>query len=52
MCICVYVCMYVMAVPRGLFSWSKAGLFWALVGASAPESRLAMQVGPLESSGS
>ena len=45
---CVYVCMYVMAVPRGLFSWSKAGLFWALVRASAPESRSAMQVAPLQ----
>ena len=41
-----------MAVPRGLFSWSMAGLFWALVRANAPESRSAMQVGPLESSDS
>ena len=36
------------AVPRGLFSWSKAGLFWALVRANTTESRSAVQVGPLE----
>ena len=36
------------AVPRGLFSWSKAGLFWALVRANTPESRSAVQVAPLE----
>ena len=36
---------YGMAVPRGLFSWSKAGLFWVLVRANAPEPRSAMQVG-------
>ena len=36
------------AVTRGLFSWSKAGLFWALVRAKAPESTSAAQVAPLE----
>ena len=40
------------AVLRGLFSWSKDGLFWVLVNASAPESRSAMLLGPLEFSDS
>ena len=41
-------CTSATAVPRDLFSWSKAGLFWALVRANAPESRSAVQVAKLE----
>ena len=36
------------AVPRGLFSWSKAGLFWALDRANTPESRSTVQLAPLQ----
>ena len=43
-----YKRLHTTAVPRGLFSWSKAGLFWALVRAKAPESTSAAQVAPLE----
>ena len=39
---------YPTAVPRGLSSWSKAGLFGVLVSTTTPESRSAVQVAPLE----
>ena len=39
---------HITVVPRGLISWSKAGLVWVLVRANTTESRSAVQVAPLE----